>query len=157
METIMKTFLTGIVLLALSTTAAAKPYLPLQARTVADQSVSSSGKVTYLKFWATWCAYCVEEMPLLQQAFENRKESYQVIAVNVGFNQTVEGVKTYLNRYGYQFPTVFDATGSITRQYRVTGTPQHILLDASGKEIYRSALFTDELRQHLATLAGDKP
>ncbi|AZZ99985.1 TlpA family protein disulfide reductase [Pseudoalteromonas sp. R3] len=156
METIMKIFLTGIVLLALSFTATAKPYPPLQARTLADQPVSSSGKVTYLKFWATWCAYCVEEMPLLQQAFENSKESYQIIAVNVGFNQTAEGVKTYLNRYGYQFPTVFDATGTLTRQYRVTGTPQHILLDASGTEIYRSALFTDELRQHLTALTGAK-
>lgn len=93
METIMKIFLTGIVLLALSFTATAKPYPPLQARTLADQPVSSSGKVTYLKFWATWCAYCVEEMPLLQRAFEKSQESYQVIAVNVGFNQTVEGVK----------------------------------------------------------------
>ncbi|MCG7536168.1 TlpA disulfide reductase family protein [Pseudoalteromonas sp. OOF1S-7] len=146
----MNKFITGAILLALSATATAKSYPPLQAATVEGQAVSSTNKVTYLKFWATWCAYCVEEMPLLQQTYENSQGRYQVITVNVGFNQTVEGVKTYLNRYGYQFPTVFDSTGAITRQYQVTGTPQHILLDANGTEIYRSALMTDELKQHLA-------
>ncbi|WP_194868556.1 TlpA family protein disulfide reductase [Pseudoalteromonas sp. PPB1] len=153
----MTKILTGILLLALSVTATAKSYPPLQADTLQGQAISSKGKITYLKFWATWCAYCVEEMPHLQQAYEQSQGRYQVIAVNVGFNQTIQGIKTYIKRHDYPFPVVFDATGDITHQYQVTGTPQHILLDANGTEIYRSALLTDELKQHLATQSGVKP
>ncbi|ALU43636.1 TlpA family protein disulfide reductase [Pseudoalteromonas rubra] len=153
----MTTTLTGILLLTLSTMATAKSYPPLQAETLQGQAISSKGKMTYLKFWATWCAYCVEEMPHLQQTYEQSQGRYQVIAVNVGFNQSIQGINTYINRYDYSFPVVFDTTGDMTRQYQVTGTPQHILLDANGTVIYRSALLTDELKQHLATHSGVQP
>ncbi|MCF2860273.1 TlpA family protein disulfide reductase [Pseudoalteromonas sp. SMS1] len=134
----------------------AKQYAPLQTQTLDSKRIFTQGKVTYLKFWATWCAYCVEEMPKLQQSHEYAQGAYQVISVNIGFNQTLEGVKRYLGKHNYNFPTVFDSDGTITRQYAVLGTPQHILIDAQGKEIYRSGLFTDQLAQKLAHLRGLK-
>ncbi|OCQ19248.1 thioredoxin [Pseudoalteromonas luteoviolacea] len=145
-----------LLLCLLSISAHAKQYAPLQAQTLDTQRISTQGKVTYLKFWATWCAYCVEEMPVLQQSHEDAQGAYQVVSVNIGFNQSLEGVKHYLGKHHYNFPTVFDSDGTITRQYRVLGTPQHILIDAQGREIYRSGLFTDQLAQKLAQLRGLK-
>ncbi|MCG7540856.1 TlpA disulfide reductase family protein [Pseudoalteromonas sp. OF7H-1] len=150
----MKNIVFYSLFMLLSTMSAAKDYPVLTANTLANNTVTSQGKVTYLKFWATWCSYCVEEMPLLEQSFQQANNHYQVIAVNIGFNQSKKGVQAFLDKHDYQFPTVFDGSGKITQQFQVLGTPQHILIDENGKEIYRSALFTDELQQHLSTLQG---
>src|SRR5688500_7462772 len=41
------------------------------------------GKVVLLNFWATWCAPCIVEMPLLQTVYEKyRADDLQVIAIN---------------------------------------------------------------------------
>ncbi|WP_462170636.1 TlpA disulfide reductase family protein [Pseudoalteromonas xiamenensis] len=138
----------------LSCSLMAKEYAPLSTQTLDSQPVKSKGKVTYLKFWATWCSYCIEEMPLLERTYEQANGGYQVIAVNIGFNQSERGVRAFLNKHQYQFPTVFDASGEITQQFKVLGTPQHILIDEHGQEIYRSALFTDELKTLLETYQG---
>ncbi|KZN42076.1 TlpA family protein disulfide reductase [Pseudoalteromonas luteoviolacea] len=148
----MKTLIFVLSILCLS--AHAKQYAPIEAKALNEQTISTQGKITYLKFWATWCAYCVEEMPVLQQSYEDAKGAYQVISVNIGFNQTLEGVKRYLGKHNYNFPTVFDSDGIITKHYAVLGTPQHILIDAQGNEVYRSGLFTDQLAQKLAQLRG---
>ncbi|RXE99687.1 TlpA disulfide reductase family protein [Pseudoalteromonas sp. PS5] len=143
-----------LLLTLLSTTSTAKDYPVLNASTLTNNVITSKGKITYLKFWATWCAYCIEEMPLLEQSYQQANDHYQVIAINIGFNQSEKGIKAYLDKHNYQFPTVFDESGKITQQFQVLGTPQHILIDENGKEIYRSALFTDELQQHLNALQG---
>ncbi|MBQ4839888.1 TlpA family protein disulfide reductase [Pseudoalteromonas luteoviolacea] len=150
----MKLLLSLLMLLTTHVFSATTPYPPLNATTLDKQQISSKEKVTYLKFWATWCAYCVEEMPLLEQSYQQANNGYQVISINIGFNQSLRGVTNYLKKYHYQFPTVFDSDGSITRQYQVLGTPQHILLDEHGNELYRSALFTDELADKLSKLQG---
>lgn len=152
----MKSLAPLFILLAVHTNIYATTYPPLLANTLDRQTISSQGQVTYLKFWATWCAYCMEEMPLLEQSYQQANAGYHVISVNIGFNQSKRSITNYLKKHGYQFPTVFDSDGSITRQYAVLGTPQHILLDSSGNELYRSALFTDELASKLTELQGRK-
>ncbi|MDK1290288.1 TlpA family protein disulfide reductase [Pseudoalteromonas umbrosa] len=152
----MKSLAPLFILLGIHTNIYAKTYSPLLANTLDGQAISSQGQVTYLKFWATWCAYCIEEMPLLEQSYQQANTGYQVISINIGFNQNKHGITHYLNQNGYRFPTVFDSDGSITRQYYVLGTPQHILIDEFGNELYRSALFTDELASKLTELQGRK-
>ena len=41
-------------------------------------------KAVYLKFWATWCVPCREQMPHFEKAFESRGADLEVIAVNGG-------------------------------------------------------------------------
>ena len=41
-------------------------------------------KWVLLNFWATWCPYCVIQMPYLQAAFEERGSEIEFIGINVG-------------------------------------------------------------------------
>src|ERR1043165_8702648 len=52
-------------------------------------------KAVYLKFWATWCVPCREQMPHFERTFEAAGPDLAVIAINVGFNDTLEDVQTY--------------------------------------------------------------
>lgn len=41
-------------------------------------------KWVLINFWATWCRYCVIQMPYLQAAFEERESEVEFIGINVG-------------------------------------------------------------------------
>jgi len=57
-------------------------------RTLGGQAVSLAslhGKVVVISFWATWCGYCMKEMPVLaglQSLATDRKLPLQVVAVD---------------------------------------------------------------------------
>jgi thiol-disulfide isomerase/thioredoxin len=41
-----------------------------------------AGKVVVLSFWASWCGYCLKELPILENLQRAGKGKLQVIAVN---------------------------------------------------------------------------
>ncbi|WP_440054603.1 TlpA disulfide reductase family protein [Pseudoalteromonas sp. T1lg65] len=122
----------------------------VQTTTLNGEQINTQGKVTYLKFWATWCRYCVEEMPMLEQISNTANTDLQVLSINIGFNQSPQLVTRFLASHNYTFATAFDHTGDLSQQFDIVGTPTHILLDPQGNEIYRSALMNDELKKQLA-------
>src|ERR1700757_1276101 len=46
-------------------------------------------KAVYLKFWATWCVPCREQMPHFERTFESAGPDLAIIAINAGFNDTL--------------------------------------------------------------------
>lgn len=107
----------------------------------------------YLKFWATWCKYCVSEMPHLQEIQDRYGDEILVLAVNVGINESVGGVERFYRERGLELPTVFDADGALSSSYKIIGTPSHVLIGLDGRIDHRSSLATDELDRRLAAAA----
>ena len=106
-------------------------------------------KPVYLKFWATWCTFCVEEMPHTQQIYNTYGDKVEVIAVDVGMNDSLSKINAFLKANDYSLPVNFDADGQLTSQFGVLGTPQHILIGRNGKVLHRSALITDDLEDKI--------
>lgn len=106
-------------------------------------------KPVYLKFWATWCSYCKAEMPHLQRIYDEYGEDIDIIAVNVGMNDSVANITQFYQQQGYNLPTFFDQQGELTSRYGVVGTPHHVLIDREGKIAYRTFLATDQLDETL--------
>lgn len=99
----------------------------------------------YLKFWATWCRYCVSELPHSQQAYERYGDRIAVLAVNIGINDSLQNIKDIYQKEAISIPTIFDEDSSITSLYKVIGTPNHVLIGRDGTIRYRSFLATDDL------------
>ncbi|WP_027855902.1 TlpA family protein disulfide reductase [Marinobacterium jannaschii] len=110
-----------------------------------DLSSYKGDKPVLLKFWATWCSYCLEEMPHLDATYDKYRGKLEVLTINVGFNDSVRNVQTLFDEKGYKLPTVFDADGSLTSQYKVIGTPTQVLIDRDGMVRMRTHLTTDSL------------
>ncbi|HEY2677645.1 MAG TPA: TlpA disulfide reductase family protein [Steroidobacteraceae bacterium] len=52
-------------------------------------------KAVYLKFWATWCVPCRQQMPHFEHTYETASSDLAVIAIDVGFNDSLEAVQAY--------------------------------------------------------------
>ncbi len=104
------------------------------------------GKVVFLNFWTTWCTYCKQEMPDMEELYHEYGENTgDVIFLGVANPSTQENqknadvspeeIQAFLEENGYTFPVVFDETGDVLRDYYVNSFPMTYLITKSG-EIY---------------------
>jgi thiol-disulfide isomerase/thioredoxin len=101
-------------------------------------------KAVYLKFWATWCVPCREQMPHFEHAYETAGPDLAVIAVDVGFNDSVEAIRAYRKKLGITMPIVFD-DGTLGTAFHLRVTPTHIVIGRDGRIRYVGHLADKEL------------
>ena len=102
-------------------------------------------KPVYLKFWATWCSYCKVEMPHLQSMHNQYGDDVEVLAVNVGINDSIANIERFFNSGGFNVPTMIDQQGDLVSAFGVVGTPHHVLINKDGEIAYRTFLASDTL------------
>ena len=89
------------------------------------------GQVVLINFWATWCAPCREEMPLLDAIYQKyNRLGVELLGINV--EDDASGARKYLNETPVTFPILFDADGRVSKQYQVKAMPSTILVDRHG-------------------------
>ncbi len=70
---------------------------------VVRSSSEWDGKPKLLNFWATWCAPCRREIPLLKETQDTQGDSLQVIGIAVDF---MEDVVAYAEDAQFNFPVL---------------------------------------------------
>jgi peroxiredoxin len=103
---------------------------------VIDLGALYGKKAVYLKFWATWCVPCREQMPHLERTFEQAGPDLAVIAIDVGFDDTLQDVRNYRREMGLHMPIVFDGDGSLGAAFHLRVTPQHVVIGRDGRIRY---------------------
>lgn len=109
-------------------------------------------KPIYLKFWATWCVPCRQQMPHLQATFDAHKEDLAVFAVDVAIDDPIENVRAFVAKTKLTMPIAVDTDGSISEQFHLNVTPQHVLIDRNGIVQYVGHATTYELERALAAI-----
>lgn len=90
------------------------------------------GQAVLLFFWATWCPYCDNEIPHLQDIYEAyQAQGLVVLAINEG--EAAAEVESYRARRGLTFPILLDAEFEVTRLYAANSIPQHVFIGRSGR------------------------
>ena len=118
------------------------------------------GKVVLLNFWATWCAPCRKEMPMLDALqTEFGGEGFEVVTVATGRN-SVQGIRRFFEETGVEnLPILLDPRQELSREMGVFGLPVTMILDAEGREIARligeADWQSDSARAIVAALVGE--
>ncbi|MDX8354259.1 TlpA disulfide reductase family protein [Cognatiyoonia sp. IB215182] len=96
------------------------------------------GKHVVLNFWATWCAPCRHEMPLLSDLqTQLGGDDLEVVTIATGRNP-LPGMQRFFEEIGVDnLPLHTDARQSLARSLGVLGLPVTIVLDPEGNEIAR--------------------
>ena len=111
-------------------------------------------KPVYLKFWATWCVPCREQMPHLEAAHRKHGDQIAFVAVNLGLNDSVAAVREFQAEHQLTVPIAID-DGSLAELFHVAVTPQHILIDRAGVVRHVGHGATAELDRALEALLDD--
>lgn len=103
----------------------------LDGKTI-DLSESLGKKPIYLKFWATWCVPCNEQMPRFKSIYKQYSDEMTIIAVNTGFNDTAKSAKKYVKKKKLPMPVVVD-DGTLAGIFKLKVTPMHVVIGRDGK------------------------
>lgn len=91
----------------------------------------AAGRPMVVNLWATWCAPCRREMPVLTAA--QRRES-GIVFVFVDQGETPATVRRYLDATGLALANVLlDAPGALARSVDSSGLPTTLFYDAEGR------------------------
>ena len=106
--------------------------------------VLSQKKSVLVNFWATWCTYCVEEMPdLVKLQTKHEAEGFTVIAVNAGESASQAGA--WAKKHGLNFPVALDEQMTVSQSYGLVGIPTSFLITSDGKIVGQYSGFTPKL------------
>jgi peroxiredoxin len=114
-------------------------------------------KPVYLKFWATWCVPCRQQMPHFEEAWQRYHDSVAVVAVNLGLNDDVPDVRKFLDKTRLSMPVAIDSAGDLAAAFGVIVTPMHVLIDADGRIAYIGNDASADLDRALEALSHSKP
>lgn len=90
----------------------------------------SDGKVRLIDFWATWCAPCVEEIPMLKELHAKYAErGLEILAIA---EEDPEVLEEFVEEHGIGYTNLV-GTADVTTTYRVLGLPSAFLVDGDGR------------------------
>lgn len=114
-----------------------KPMPSFTAETLDGITLSNAdfkNKIILLNIWATWCANCRIEQPMLVDLAKNNG----LVIYGIDYKDDKAGVIKYLNEMGNPYQAVvFDQAGKLARELGVYGTPETFLIDKKGFIRYR--------------------
>jgi thiol-disulfide isomerase/thioredoxin len=92
------------------------------------------GVPTVVSLWASWCAPCREELPLVQQLADAAGDRLRVVGV-VSRDGRPQAT-SFATDAGARFPSAFDSQGDLMTQLGLNALPYTYLLGADGSIAY---------------------
>ena len=110
------------------------------------------GQPVFLNFWASWCPYCVAEMPDFERISREFDGRLTVLGVNNG--ESVQVGADFAREVDANYELVYDPDQDVIDGYRVQVMPMTYLIDADGiiVDVQFGFLDYDEMIEKLAAV-----
>ncbi len=94
----------------------------------------STGEVSLVNIWASWCAPCIQEHPLLVRL----KERHGLRLIGINYKDQPENAQRFLARLGDPYDLIgADRDGRTAIDWGVYGVPETYVVDGGGQIVYR--------------------
>ena len=129
----------------------AEQLTPVSTSQFGGMLVGLRGKPVIVNVWASWCAPCRAEMPLLERAFRVNKE--RVVFLGVASKDSRAAAMDFLEEVGVSYPNLLDRTGGVRASLGLRGFPTTYVFDRQGELV--EAVVGGITEQRLAAQLND--
>ena len=121
------------------------------------------GKVVMINFWVSWCSDCKGEMPKVVELYkeygENKKDLI-ILGVATPISKEYPNNKDKIDKKAllkyiadnkYIFPSLFDETGKVYKEYEIDEYPSTFILNENGhlRDYIKGAVSKEELKESI--------
>jgi thiol-disulfide isomerase/thioredoxin len=89
------------------------------------------GKVVVLDFWASWCAPCRAEAPIIDDVAKKHSSDTVVLGIATSGDDYQRAVE-FVTSQGLRYTTLFDEGDHVANAFRIQQLPTLVVLDRSG-------------------------
>jgi cytochrome c biogenesis protein CcmG/thiol:disulfide interchange protein DsbE len=134
--------------------------LPLYERYQPDYGESFEladhlGKPLVINFWASWCAPCYEEAPVLQSYWERYQDTdVQFLGIQTQDRQQFDAGRQFMDQFGLSFPNGMDDASAVSVNWGLFGVPETYFINRDGTVEHRlvGPVTAAVLDEHLAAI-----
>lgn len=122
-------------------TAPGKKYADFEGKNAEGQNIRLSdyifpGKYTLVDFMASWCPYCIKDMPELKR-IEKTYSDKGLNIVSVAVRDNMEATAKSVKRHSIVWPVVYDTQKRPYELYGFSGIPHYMLIGPDGTILAR--------------------
>jgi thiol-disulfide isomerase/thioredoxin len=107
------------------------------------------GKTVVLDFWATWCAPCRAEQPLIEKIEKRYANNSEIVFVAVDADDDLSLVAPFVKEQGWKKAGYFES--GLARQIMISSIPTVLVIDPSGQISSRIIGFIPERFEEMLT------
>jgi len=122
-------------------TAPGKQFVDFEGETADGKPTTLSaniipGTYTIVDFWASWCPYCIKEIPQLA-ALEEKLKDKNVRIVGVAVRDVPDDSQAAVKKHNINWTVIYNTQRRPYDIYGFSGIPHHLLIGPDGKIISR--------------------
>jgi len=101
-----------------------------------------------LVFWATWCPYCVMEVPKIKKLHEKYSgKGLKILSINIASNDPLPRVVGFQKKMELPYTVLYDEKNLVSQLYGVMGIPVSVIIDRKGVIKYRGYQLPDNVEE----------
>lgn len=91
------------------------------------------GQVVMINFWASWCGPCRQEMPAMEEIYQQyQKLGFTILALTI--DEDPGDADQFLESVPVSFPVLYDSESRISDLYGVDAMPTTVMIDRDGNK-----------------------
>jgi thiol-disulfide isomerase/thioredoxin len=112
----------------------------IQLTNMNGQSFDSStiSKPMFVSFWASWCSFCKQEMPIIESMYHEYKDSVEFVSINLTHQDSESSARVLVKLQDYQMPIYLDPDGNVSDLFGVISLPTVVLIDQNGNIVQKT-------------------
>jgi thiol-disulfide isomerase/thioredoxin len=112
------------------------------------RAADAQGKVVVLYGWASWCPFCAEMSPSIEQLWRTQRDKGLTV-LGVSIDKTIEPAREYRRRKGYTFPSAWSPGDGAGVLPRIAKVPMLWVRNRAGRIVMAESgqLFPEDVEQ----------